>query len=67
MPDFQVPEGWTLDTAPAVRSLTGPEGDLRIDFLEIPATGSVAEIALSAWKTIAPLFDSKILREVSMS
>ncbi len=65
MPDFQVPEGWTLDTAPAVRSLTGPEGDLRIDFLEIPATGSVAEIALSAWKTIAPLFDSKILREVS--
>lgn len=66
MPGFNVPEGWTLENTGNARSLTGPEGDLRIDFIEIPAIGSISEIALSAWKSTAPDFDSKVLREVSL-
>jgi hypothetical protein len=56
-----------LRQAPARVPLTlvGPEGDLRIAFVEVEPGANVHETALAAWKKVGPTFESKVRREAA--
>ena len=62
---FTVPEGWSVEHSGEVATLVGPEGDLRISFVEIEPGPSIQETALAAWKKLDPEFASKVAREVA--
>jgi hypothetical protein len=47
-------------------TLVGPEGDLRVTFVEVEPGGNVQETALTAWKTFEPAFASNVSREVAV-
>jgi CubicO group peptidase (beta-lactamase class C family) len=64
-PRFTVPEGWRLENSGATSTLIGPEGDLRIDFVELDPGESIQETALAAWKAVDLSFASKVMREVA--
>lgn len=61
---FSLPQGWTFLTkdAPAP-TMTCPEGDLHVSFVEMEAAGTAQETALSAWRKLDPAFDAKVLQE----
>jgi CubicO group peptidase (beta-lactamase class C family) len=62
---FAIPEGWRLESSGEVATLVGPEGDVRVDFIELAPGGSVQETALAAWKLVDPGFASTVTREVA--
>jgi hypothetical protein len=40
-------------------TLVGPEGDLRIAFVEVEPGANVQETALAAWKTLEPALSQR--------
>uniref|UniRef100_Q01SU2 Beta-lactamase n=1 Tax=Solibacter usitatus (strain Ellin6076) TaxID=234267 RepID=Q01SU2_SOLUE len=62
---FAIPEGWRLESSGEVSTLVGPEGDLRLDFVDLAPGGSVQQTALAAWKLVDPDFASTVTREVA--
>ncbi|HLK67748.1 MAG TPA: serine hydrolase domain-containing protein [Bryobacteraceae bacterium] len=61
--DFTIPQGWTLE---GTSTLVGPEGDLRITFVELEPAATIVETALAGWRQIDPGFGSKVLREAAL-
>ncbi len=64
--DFSVPPGWSVEDAEGSTTLVGPEGDLRITFVELAFGANIQETALAAWRIIDPAFDSQVAREVAV-
>src|SRR5580704_7058481 len=64
--DFTIPAGWVLDQSGNVPTLAGPEGDVTIAFVELEHSEDVEQVALTAWKTLDPAFDSKVLQKASV-
>src|SRR6185312_14224647 len=60
---FSVPQGWTFDNSSAVPTMTGPEGDLHVSFVEVEFAGTAQETAIAAWRKLDPAFDAKVLQE----
>ena len=63
---FPVPAGWTASSSGTVSTLTGPEGDVRVSFVELDSAATVPETALAAWRLIDPEFASAVAREVAL-
>jgi hypothetical protein len=61
--DFSTPEGWRLDGS----TLVGPEEDLSVAFVEMESGDDAQKTALTAWESVDPAFDSKVLRDVAMA
>jgi len=64
--DFSIPAGWVLDSSQSVTTLVGPEGDITIAFVELEYSANVEEIAMAAWKTADPAFNSKLLQKAAI-
>jgi hypothetical protein len=62
MSDFSLPQGWVLERSGEISTITGPEGDVRITFVELEPQPSIQETALAAWKMLDPSFSSKVMR-----
>ena len=58
--EFTVPDRWTAEATGGVPTLVGPEGDLRIAFVEVESGGSPQDSALAAWRRIEPGFGSTV-------
>jgi CubicO group peptidase (beta-lactamase class C family) len=57
-----LPERWTIDDALPALTLVGPEADVRVAFVPIPAGGDAPEdIARAAWLAVDPAFALPIL------
>lgn len=64
--EFSVPQGWAVEHSAGATTLTGPEGDLRISFVELEPRGNAQETALAAWQTIESEFASKVRQAVAL-
>jgi hypothetical protein len=62
---FAIPEGWRMESTGEIATLIGPEGDVRVDFMDLEPGGSIQETALAAWKHVDPDFASPVTREVA--
>jgi len=62
-PRFSLPQGWTFDNGAPVPSMVGPEGDLRIAFVELALGPTMPATALEAWRKLDPAFDAPVLQE----
>jgi CubicO group peptidase (beta-lactamase class C family) len=60
---FSLPQGWTFDSTAPVPTMSCPEGDLHVSFVELDLAASVQETALAAWRKLDPAFDAKVLQE----
>jgi CubicO group peptidase (beta-lactamase class C family) len=60
---FSLPQGWTLDNDAPVPTMTCPEGDLHVSFVELESAGTVQATALAAWRKLDPAFDARVLQE----
>jgi hypothetical protein len=58
-----LPNGWfTEGTDPLM--VSGPEKDLRVAFVVLPASAGMAELTVSAWKEVSPTFALPRVQEV---
>ncbi len=57
-----LPNGWMQTTGPVPLALAGPEKDLRLVLFVSPETGSIEELAESAWHQVDPEFNHPILQ-----
>jgi CubicO group peptidase (beta-lactamase class C family) len=64
--EFTVPDRWKVEEASGVPTLVGPEGDLRITFVEVESEGSPQDSALTAWRKIEPEFGSTVRMAVAV-
>jgi hypothetical protein len=64
--EFTVPDRWSAEATGGVPTLVGPEGDLRITFVEVESGGSPQDSALAAWRRIEPGFDSTVRMAVAV-
>jgi CubicO group peptidase (beta-lactamase class C family) len=64
--EFTVPDRWTAETRGGVPTLVGPEGDLRITFVEVESGESPQDCALTAWRKIEPGFGSTVRMAVAV-
>lgn len=60
---FSLPQGWTFDNDAPVPTVTCPEGDLHVSFVELESEGTMQATALAAWRKLDPGFDGLILQE----
>jgi hypothetical protein len=60
---FSLPQGWAFDNAAPLPSMAGPEGDLRIAFVELALGPTMPATALEAWHKLDPAFDAPVLQE----
>ena len=61
---IELPQGWTVASGQSPLAVIGPENDLRMEFIEIPRTGEVEEIAQAAWRSGDPEFNLAVLNAV---
>lgn len=65
--DIRAPEGWSAENGPGdVVTLVGPEGDVRVSFLELEPAADARATAEAAWRTVEPAFDSVVVREIDL-
>ncbi|MGC1782703.1 MAG: serine hydrolase domain-containing protein [Acidobacteriaceae bacterium] len=62
---FSLPQGWTLIDSEPAPTILGPEGDIRIAFVELEADGTPSQIALAAWRAMQPDFNLELANEAS--
>jgi CubicO group peptidase (beta-lactamase class C family) len=60
---FSLPQGWRFDNDAAAPTMTCPEGDLHISFVELESEGTVQATAVAAWRKLDPAFDGLVLQE----
>jgi hypothetical protein len=60
---FSLPQGWTFSKNAAAPTMTCPEGDLHVSFVQVASEGAAREIALAAWRKLDPGFKGVILHE----
>lgn len=61
-----LPDGWTTDESSTLPTIVGPEGDIRLTFVEVPPGENPSATALSAWQRLDPGFASTVRREFAV-
>src|SRR5215472_15640817 len=60
---FSLPQGWTFDHDALVPTMTCPEGDLHVSFVEVESETTMQATALAGWRKLDPGFDGVVLQE----
>ena len=49
---ISLPKGWSVDEDVAALTVVGPEGDIRVTFVALPASAQATDDAFAAWRAI---------------
>ncbi|HEY3928733.1 MAG TPA: serine hydrolase domain-containing protein [Candidatus Koribacter sp.] len=60
---FSLPQGWTFDNDAPLPTMTCPEGDLHVSFVDLDSADTAQATALAAWRKFDPAFDAPVLHE----
>lgn len=60
---FSLPQGWTFENDASAPTMTCPEGDLHVSFVELESEGTVEATAFAAWRKLDPSFEGLVLQE----